>query len=78
MLAIQSNIAKYHCLYIQGAVAFQTPGIFFDSPGSLSKERSYRRILIFARSFKGLTVLSIHKRALSTHVKFSEHSDILI
>ena len=33
MLAIQSNIAKYHCLYTQGAVAFQTPGIF-DSPGS--------------------------------------------
>ena len=24
MLAIQSGIAKYHCLYTQGAVAFQT------------------------------------------------------
>ena len=29
MFAIQSNIAKYHCLYIQEAVAFQTPGVFF-------------------------------------------------
>ena len=32
MLAIQSGIAKCHCLYTQGAVAFETPG-FFDSPG---------------------------------------------
>ena len=29
MLAIQSDIAKYHCLYTQGAVAFQMPGVFF-------------------------------------------------
>ena len=28
MLAIQSCIAKYHCLYAQGAVASQTPGVF--------------------------------------------------
>ena len=35
MLAIQSGIAKYHCLYTQGAVAFQTPGVFSDSPGSV-------------------------------------------
>ena len=34
MLAIQSGIAKYHCLYAQGAVASQTPGVFFYSPGS--------------------------------------------
>ena len=33
MLAIQSNIAKYHCLFIQRVVAFQMPGVFFDSPG---------------------------------------------
>ena len=33
MLAIQSGIAKYRCLYTQGAVAFQTPGLFLDSPG---------------------------------------------
>ena len=29
MLAIQSDIAKCHCLNTQGAVAFQTPGVFF-------------------------------------------------
>ena len=33
MLAIQSDIAKYRCLCGQGAVAFQTPGVFSDSPG---------------------------------------------
>ena len=33
MLAIQSGVAEYHCLYTQGAVASQTPGVFFDSPG---------------------------------------------
>ena len=33
MLAIQLGIVKYHCLYTQGAVAFQTPGVFVDSPG---------------------------------------------
>ena len=33
MLAIQSGIAKIHCLYARGAVASQTPGVFFDSPG---------------------------------------------
>ena len=32
MLAIQSNIAKYHCLYMQGAVAFQTPSVFLTHP----------------------------------------------
>ena len=35
MLAIQSGIAKYHWLYSQGAVAFQMPGVFSDSTGSL-------------------------------------------
>ena len=34
MLAIQSGIAKYHCMYTQGAVASQTSGVFFDSPDS--------------------------------------------
>ena len=29
MLEIQSGIGKYRCLYTQGAVAFQTPGVFF-------------------------------------------------
>ena len=29
MLAIESSIAKYHCLYTQGAVALQTPDVFF-------------------------------------------------
>ena len=29
MSAIQSGIAKYHCLYTEGAVvAFQAPGVF--------------------------------------------------
>ena len=32
MLAIQSGIAQYHCLYIQGAVPFQTPGVFLTHP----------------------------------------------
>ena len=32
MLAIQSGIVKYHCLYTEGAVAFQTLGVFFYSP----------------------------------------------
>ena len=30
MLAIQSDIAKYHCLYTQRAIAFQRPGLFID------------------------------------------------
>ena len=29
MLAMQSRISQYHCLCTQGAVAFQTPGVFF-------------------------------------------------
>ena len=33
MLAIQSDIAKYHRVHTEGAVAVQTPGVFFDSPG---------------------------------------------
>ena len=33
MSAIQSGIAKYPCLYTQGAVASQMPDVFFDSPG---------------------------------------------
>ena len=32
MLTIQLDIAKYHCLYIQGAVAFQTSGVFLTHP----------------------------------------------
>ena len=28
-----TNIAKYRCLHIQGARAFQTQGVFYDSPG---------------------------------------------
>ena len=32
MLAIQSGIANYHCLYTQGALAFQTPGAFLTHP----------------------------------------------
>ena len=32
MLAIQSGIAKHHCLYTQGAVAFQTSGGFLTHP----------------------------------------------
>ena len=29
MVAIQSGVAKYHCLHTQGALAFQTLGVFF-------------------------------------------------
>ena len=29
MFAMQSCIAKYHCFYTQGAVAFIMPGVFF-------------------------------------------------
>ena len=32
MLAIQSGIAKYYCLYTQGAVASQTSGVFLTHP----------------------------------------------
>ena len=36
MLAIQSGIAKYHCLYTLGAVGSQKPGVsFFYSPGRI-------------------------------------------
>ena len=35
MSATKSDIAEYHCLYIQGAVAYQTPGILYDSTGIL-------------------------------------------
>ena len=33
--AIKSDIAKYHCLHTERAVAFQTSGVFFDSPGTI-------------------------------------------
>ena len=45
MLAIQSCIAKYYCLYTQRAVAFQAPGGFFDSPG-IVKMSDIRTFLI--------------------------------
>ena len=32
MLAIQSGIAKYNCLYSQEAAAFQTLGVFLTHP----------------------------------------------
>ena len=32
MLAIQSGIVKYHCLYTLGALAFKTPGVFLNQP----------------------------------------------
>ena len=32
MLAIRSDIAKYHYLFTQGAVAFQTPGLILIHP----------------------------------------------
>ena len=32
MLAIQSGIVKYHCLYAKGAVASQTLGVFLTHP----------------------------------------------
>ena len=44
MLAIQSGIAKYHCLYAQGEVASQTPGVFFNSPG-ICIEHEYKEIV---------------------------------
>ena len=31
MLTIQSDIAKYHCLHTEVAVALQTPGVFFEN-----------------------------------------------
>ena len=34
MLATQSGIANYHCLFTRGAVAFQTPGVVVYSPGT--------------------------------------------
>ena len=48
MLAIQSGIANYHCLYTQGAEAFQTSGVFFDSPGIVYREELmiYRILLV--------------------------------
>ena len=44
MLAIQSGIAKCHCLYTQGTVAFETPGVFFYSPGTT--QNFERRVLL--------------------------------
>ena len=35
------SIAKYHCLYTQGAVAFQTPRVYFDSSGRTFLLRVY-------------------------------------
>ena len=32
VLAIESYMANCHCLFTLGAVAFQTPGLVFDSP----------------------------------------------
>ena len=33
MLAIQTGIAHYHCLYTEEAVAFKMPGVLSDSSG---------------------------------------------
>ena len=35
MLAIQLAVARYQCLYIQGARAFQMRQLFFDPPGGV-------------------------------------------
>ena len=37
MLAIQSDIAKYHRIHAEVAVAVQTPGVFSDSPGTITE-----------------------------------------
>ena len=39
MLAIQSGIAKYHCVYTRGAVAFQTQGFFSTHPIGQSEKK---------------------------------------
>ena len=39
MLAIKLNFAKSHCLYSQGAVAFETPGLLFGL--ARNKVKSY-------------------------------------
>ena len=41
MLAIQSNIEKYHRVHTEGAAAVQTPGVFFDSPGIFGHFRGF-------------------------------------
>ena len=56
MLAIQSDIAKYRCLYSQGAVAFQTPGVFSDSPGTV-KAKLCTVIYLIAAAIPGKRVL---------------------
>ena len=55
MLAIQSGVAKYHCLYTQGALTFQTPGMFFVTnlveigASPIVKVRAQRRSQEFER-----------------------------
>ena len=56
MLAIQSGIAEYHGLYTQGAVASQTPGVFFDSPGSMINSfvaACFKNLLFYACMLTG-------------------------
>ena len=65
MLAIQSGIAKYHCLYAQRAVGSQTPGVFFDSPGTKSDEKRHV-LLTLPHSRFGLTILC----CIQNHVEF--------
>ena len=53
MLAMQSDITKYHCVYTQGAVAFQTPGDFFTH--SVASPRvCFLPILVDFRLGKGM------------------------
>ena len=52
MLAIQSGIEKYHCLYAQGAVASHTPGVFFDSPGIIFDRKKGLILLLSMLRFK--------------------------
>ena len=81
MLAIQSGIAKYYCLCTEGAVAFQTPGVF-DSPSILDLKHAYKPLLnylvwsLFHFSFWDLTLEhEVQYELLLHHIKFPQQTD---
>ena len=74
MLAIQSGIAKYHCLYTQGAEASQTSGVFFDAPHPVFFCFRYRRSFCLRQRGFLSSVIDVHSAPLLSDVHFSSLS----
>ena len=54
MLAIQSDIAKHHRIHSKGAIPFQGPGLFIDSPSIAFESIASYETTYFTSQDKGL------------------------